>query len=98
MSLPLAFLPEARAEFDQDADWYEKRQPGLGRRFTFAIDAVLARIAKHPRVHRIVLEDVRKAVVSGFPYCIYYREEAGKLVVVSIFHTSRDPKRWQERV
>jgi toxin ParE1/3/4 len=49
-------------------------------------------------MHGFVLEDVRKAVVSGFPYCVYYREVEGSVVILSVFHTSRDPKEWQERV
>ena len=87
MSRLIVFLPEARVEFDQDADWYENRQAGLGAKFTNAVNRVLERIAKNPQMHGVVLEDVRKAVVSGFPYSVFYREEAGNLVVVSVFHS-----------
>jgi hypothetical protein len=30
MSRPIVFLLEARAEFDNDADWYENRLHGSG--------------------------------------------------------------------
>lgn len=63
MSLPIVFLPEARTEFDQDANWYENRKSGLGARFTLAVNSVLERIAKNPQIHNAVLEDVRRAVV-----------------------------------
>jgi hypothetical protein len=33
-----------------------------------------------------------------FPYIVLYREDQGELVVVSVFHTSRDPADWQSRV
>ena len=39
----------------------------------------------------------RKAVVSRFPYVVLYREEAGEVVVISVFHTARDPSIWQSR-
>jgi plasmid stabilization system protein ParE len=97
MTRPIVFLPEARAEFDDDANWYENRQAGLGKKFTLAVNRELDRIAKNPRMHAAVLEDLRKAVVSGFPYCVYYRDAADKLVVLSVFHTSRDPNDWQKR-
>ena len=82
MSREIVFLPEAREEFDTDADWYENRQAGLGARFTLAVNAVLERIAKNPKMHAVVLDDARKAVVSGFPYCVYYREDGDRVVVL----------------
>jgi plasmid stabilization system protein ParE len=98
MSHPIVFLQEAREEFDQAADWYEGPQIGLGTRFTLAVNTALARIAENPKMHAVVLEDTRKAVVRGFPYCIYYREDGENVVVISVFHTSRDPAEWQRRV
>jgi toxin ParE1/3/4 len=58
---------------------------------------VLRRIAAQPRLHAAVYQDVRKAVVSRFPYIVLYREEPGEVVVISVFHTSRDPSEWQLR-
>lgn len=98
MSLPIVFRPDARAEFDDAADWYEQRQPGLGATFTEAIDDVLDLVAAQPRMHATVYKDVRKAVVPVYPYIVLYREDQGELVVVSVFHTSRDPAEWQSRV
>lgn len=94
----LVFQPEARAEFDAAVDWYEERRAGLGARFTLAVDAVLDRIAKNPKIHAVILDDARKAVVRGFPYCVYYREEGENVVVLAVFHTSRDPAEWQRRI
>jgi toxin ParE1/3/4 len=61
------------------------------------VEAVLARIGGQPRLHQAVFGDVRRAVVAGFPYCVYYREEADRVRVLSVFHTSRDPNVWQSR-
>lgn len=88
MSLPIRLLPEAKAEFDA----------GLGVDFVGRIRVVLERIALNPRLHAMVYGDVRKAVVTRFPYIVLYREESGELVVISVFHSSRDPSTWQARV
>ncbi|MBX6315333.1 MAG: type II toxin-antitoxin system RelE/ParE family toxin [Isosphaeraceae bacterium] len=92
MSLPIRFLPEARAEYDAAADWYEQQKPGLGVDFT-----VLNRIAANPQLHAAVYGDVRKARVSRFPYVVPYREEPGEVIVIAVFHTARDPSIWQSR-
>lgn len=97
MSLPIVFRRLARAEFDDAADWYEQRRAGLGAAFTVAVQQVLDQMSAQPGFYPQVFQDVREALVSGYPYCVYYREEPGQVVVLSVFHTSRDPSIWQGR-
>ena len=87
----------ARAEFDEEGDWYERRRPGLGAAFAAAVQETFDRVAAQPQLHPIVLRDIRRVVVRGFPYCVYYRERPSTVVVLSMFHTSRDPSVWQGR-
>lgn len=97
MSLPIRFLPEARAEYDLAADWYEQQKTGLGVDFITRVRTVLSRIADNPQLHPAVYGDVRKARVSRFPYVVLYRAEPGEIIVISVFHTARDPSIWQSR-
>jgi toxin ParE1/3/4 len=97
MILPVVFRRAARAEFDDAADWYEARQAGLGARFTAAVQQVLDRVAAQPDRYPQVYGGVREAIVPRFPYCVYYRDEPGQVLVLSVFHTARDPSVWQGR-
>jgi plasmid stabilization system protein ParE len=97
MSLPVVFRRAALAEFDDAADWYEQRRAGLGAAFTAAVQRALDQITAQPDFYPQVYQDVREALVSRYPYCVYYREEPGQVVVLSVFHTSRDPSIWQGR-
>jgi toxin ParE1/3/4 len=97
MSLPIRFLPEARAEFDAATDWYERQRTGLEVDFVAEVRAVRNRIAVNPRIHGTIHGDVRKAVVRRFPYLILDREGVGEVVVIAVFPTSRDPSVWQTR-
>jgi toxin ParE1/3/4 len=97
MSLPIRLLPEARAEFGDAADWYDRQRAGLGVDFVTRVRGVLERIADDPQRHAAVYGDVRKAAVPRFPYIVLYREEPGEVIVISIFHTARDPSAWQSR-
>jgi plasmid stabilization system protein ParE len=97
MSIPIRFLPEAIAEFNDATDWYEQRQTGLGVIFVARVREVANRIAANPRLHAAVYGDVRKAVVKQFPYVVLYREEPREVVVIAVFHTARDPSIWQSR-
>jgi plasmid stabilization system protein ParE len=97
VSLPILFRPEAREEFDEAYDWYEGQRPGLGEDFAEQVQRVLDRIVAMPQMHAVVLGEVRKAVVARFPYCVFYREESSCVRVLSVFHSSRDPRIWQGR-
>lgn len=98
MSLPVILDPDAQAEFDESYDFYEGRQTGLGEAFAKRIQDVLRRIGNNPKTHAVVFRSLRKAVVTRFPFCIYYREESECVRVLAVFHTSRDPKEWKKRV
>ena len=97
MSLPVLLDPEARVEFDQGYDYYEGQRAGSGEAFADAVQVALDRIGSMPQLHRAVFGDTRRAVVRGYPYCVYYREEATRVRVLSVFHTRRDPNIWQSR-
>lgn len=97
MSLPVRLLPEARAEFAAAADWYDRQRPGLGVDFVARVRNVLDRIAADPQRHAAVHGDVRKVAVPRFPYIVLYHEEYGEIIVISVFHTARDPSGWKSR-
>jgi plasmid stabilization system protein ParE len=97
LSLPVILDPEARDEFDQASDRYEGQRAGLGERFADAVQVVLDQIGDMPQLHRVVFGDIRRAVVRGFPFCVFYREEESLVRVLSAFHTSRDPNIWRSR-
>jgi plasmid stabilization system protein ParE len=97
VSLPLVFRGAAQDEYDEAAVWYDGRQPGLGTEFETEVQAVLDTTAGQPDRYPVVLRDVREAPVARFPYCIYYRVRQNRVVVISVFHTSRDPVAWQSR-
>jgi plasmid stabilization system protein ParE len=47
----------------------------------------------YPDLHR----QTRRALLSRFPFGVYYRLEGGEAVIVAIMHGSRNPRRWQTR-
>ncbi len=72
MSLQIVLRRDARTEFNNAANWYEARRAGLGSSFTAAVNIILNEIVAHPEFFPEVYEDVREAIVSRFPYCVYF--------------------------
>jgi plasmid stabilization system protein ParE len=49
------------------------------------------RICRQPFVHAAKDRGLRKAVVPGFRCVILYKVDKNELIVVAVFHTSRNP-------
>jgi len=97
VSLPLDIHPAVRDEIDQAHDWYEQRQPGLGREFLDEIERVLAELTANPGRYGFASANTREGPLRRFPYAVYYRELTDRIRVLAVYHTSRNPARWQRR-
>ena len=98
MSRPLGFKRLALDEYNEAIAWYERQEPGLGRRFAAAADAAFERIKANPGLFRQVAPGVRKAQVSIFPYSIYFVETRGNIIVIAVHHGARNPAALKRRL
>jgi len=98
MTLRVRLRPSARLDLIEARDWYDSKEPGLGREFLMEFSACIERIRTNPEAHPVVHEDYRRAPLHRFPYSVFYRIEPRTIGVVACFHASRDPKSWKRRV
>jgi len=77
--------------------WYESRRPGLGEAFLAAVQERLENVSAFPDAHRVVYRRIRRAVVSRFPYLIFYVAKADRVDVLAILHHARNPADWPSR-
>lgn len=97
MSLPVTFHRAASAEFIDASAWYETKRVGLAIEFMAEIDRCVSLASKTPHQFAIVREDIRRVVANHFPYSVYFRTEKNRIVVLAVFHGSRNPIIWQAR-
>lgn len=62
------------------------------------IDKALSSVARKPLLFSLVYRDLRRVVVSRFPFAIFYEVSAKEIQVVAVFHSRRDPEIWKSRV
>lgn len=98
MRLPVVLRAEAQAEFDEAFDFYESRRQGSGVAFAARVQEALDRIASNPLLHPCIFADVRKTTVQRVPYRVFYRAEANRVEVIAVYHTSRNPNVWKDRL
>lgn len=97
MTLKVVFLRAARAEFDAAALWYDLQQAGLGMQFVSEINRVIDLASNYPERFPVKHVEIRCAQAHRFPYSVFFRPEATRVVVLAVFHARRDPAIWQAR-
>lgn len=95
--MTLRFTHEAEADLSDAARWYARQARGLDTEFVRAVQGALAVIERNPAVFPVVRRDARKALMRRFPYCLLYVPRGLDIVVIAVYHTSRDPLKFEKR-
>ncbi len=98
MGAKLVIAPEAEQDIDEAYAWYEDRRVGLGEEFLACLDACIETICRLPEIHATVHENYRRGLVRRFPYTVFYEYAGGMVTVYGVFHASRNPEKWRQRL
>jgi toxin ParE1/3/4 len=89
--------PEADADLVEAYEWYERQREGLGADFLLCFEEALQQVRRYPELFPRVRKTVRRGFIRRFPYGLFYTVEEDTVVVLAVFHASRDPSCWQSR-
>ena len=92
------FHPDAEEEFIEAAAYYERNVPGLGERFAREVHQAIERLLKYPEIGFPIGPNLRRIVLTRFPYYLIYSFTPDMLRVVAVAHTRRRPGYWRFRV
>jgi plasmid stabilization system protein ParE len=79
----------AKLDIAQAEDWYEDRTPGLGVRFRTRVYDAIERIGRNPFGYPEMLPGIRRLVMSGFPFNIWFRVIGEEVLIVAVIHGKR---------
>lgn len=96
MTRRVVFRPQAEDDALEIRQWYEARREGLGAEFGLAVDALVARVAANPLAFQRAHGETRRAVLTRFPYAIYFRV-VGEEIVVLALHGRQHQSHWRTR-
>ena len=94
---PPVFHPEALAELQDQAVFYEERSTGLGERFTAQIEAAVALAVSMPGIGSPHRYGTRRVFPKDFPHSVVYRETPDTLVILAVAPFKRKPGYWRHR-
>ena len=96
MALPVVYRRKVGRDLASGFGYYEGQSEGLGEKFLAAVDSAFNALERYPEMFSRVHGEVRRAVVSKFPYAVFFRVEPKRVVVLTDLHTARDPKLWPQ--
>jgi toxin ParE1/3/4 len=96
MSLPVVYRRQVGRDLAAGFEYYEEQTKGLGERFLTAVGSAFDAIERYPQMFAQVHGEVRRALLSQFPYGVFYRVQAKRVVVLAVLHTARDPRLWPQ--
>ena len=96
MSLPVVYRRQVGRDLAAGFGYYEGQTKGLGERFLTAVGSAFDAIERYPQMFEQVHGEVRRALLSYFPYGIFYRVESKRVVILAVLHTARDPRIWPQ--
>lgn len=92
------FLTPALVELGEAAAFYEVRVVGLGADFLDEVDRAIERILRFPEAWGRLGGEYRRCSLRRFPYLLIYSTMPdGCVIIISVFHQSREPGSWRDQ-
>lgn len=92
MLFQLEITEEAKFEIKEAFTFYESRESGLGIYFLENLEERFQTILENPLKYSEKRPPFREALLSKFPYQTIFEVLQERIIVYSVFHTSRNPK------
>lgn len=91
---------EAIEDLDDILFWYKLHSDELSKEFYKDLKNGFNKILNNPDSYQKIYDNVRRCLMKKFPFSVIYRtnEINNEIVIITIFHNSRNPEIWKERI
>ena len=98
MAYDVIIPEEAERDAYEAILWYEEQQPGLGNRFYLCLPEKLEKLKDNPQYYFNIHEEYRRIVIDPFPFSIIYKIADSTVLVLAVFHQTRNPAELLKRI
>lgn len=89
----IAYLPNALEDYEQTIVWYSKHSISATENFIAEVRKKIEAIKINPAQFKNKYKNYYETSLEKFPFDIVYIIEQERVVIVSIYHHKRNPKR-----
>ena len=93
-----SFAPDAEAELEEAAHYYDARAAGLGQAFLEEVRSAVEAVLSHPEAAPVVRGTIRCKTIRRFPYNLLYSIEPDRIRIHVVMHKRRRPGYWIDRL
>jgi toxin ParE1/3/4 len=98
MSHPLLVRAFAELDLAEAIDFYRLQRSRLENEFLAEVQRAFAAIAEQPQRYPVWKKNLRAVTLHRFPFRIFYAVHGEAIIVIAVFHTSRNPKLIRRRL
>lgn len=95
--MTFVFHPEAELELNDAVEYYSSIDEKLGFDFSLEVYAAIQRSVDFPSAWPSLERELRRTLVSRFPYGVLYSEEPDGIYIVAVMNLHRHPDYWKDR-
>lgn len=89
--------PRAEEDLKEALSHYFKIDLHLEKKFIHYLDLTFNKILDFPNLYQYETETSQKVLMDTFPYIVIYEQYENIIMILAIFHTSRNPINAQDR-
>ncbi len=89
MAFKLVIKPIVFADTDEAVGYYEMKLKGLGNRFYISFLSTIDNIQTNPFTTSYFKKPVRRRLIVGFPYKVYYLVLNETIFIIGVSHAKR---------
>jgi len=98
MAFSVKFLAEVKTDLTEAKKYYFKKGGNpLSEDFKAEINSEIDYIRKFPEHYQVQYQNLRRALVTKFPYAIFYQISENTLIIFAVLHTSQEYKKVHKR-
>jgi plasmid stabilization system protein ParE len=96
----LEIRPDALADIEEAARWYDEQQSDLGSEFARAVVEAIDGLPNNPLLYRVrhQRKNIRWKLLDKFPYRIVFRITDDLITVITVLHSARHGRHWRQRL
>jgi len=98
MGYQLSISDESRLDIIDAYTWYELQREGLGKDFELCLEAAFNSLLRNPLNIQDKYKGIRIYYIQRYPFGIHYLINKKEIMVFGVFHTSRNPNSWNDRL
>lgn len=89
----VAYKPKALEEYEQSIEWYAERSIKAAENFIIDVQESIKEIKANPTQFKNRYKKYYETTLKKYPFDIVYIIEAERIVIISIYHQKRNPKK-----